>query len=101
SGARSQNGRSVRAEHATDFFEGHGHVGGVAITEILGQYEIVTALFQRSLRQIHEAGLVHSAASSKALGDVGGNGYCRPPHLRCQAISFLSREASRESVDCQ
>src|SRR5207247_3291487 len=101
SGVRSQNGSGVRAEHTADFFRCGGQFGSVSITEILRQDQIVAALLQRSLRQVHEAGLVQSAAPPESLGDVGRNRYCRPPHLRRQAISFLSREASRESVDGQ
>jgi hypothetical protein len=88
----------VRAEHAAHFFELGFQFSGVSVAQIMGQDQVVTALLQGSLSDIHETSFVGSAVSAEALGDVRWNGNRCSAHLCRQAIGFLSWEASRKRV---
>src|SRR5208283_1665975 len=73
----------------------------VSVSQILSQDQIVAALFQRALRQVHETRFVDLAAAAKSLGDICRNRHCRSPHLQRQAVGFLPGETSRESIHGQ
>ena len=101
SGARSQNRGGVGIEHAADFFGNGGELGGVSVSQILRQDQIVTALFQRSFGNIQEARFVCLAAPAKSFSDVGWNGDCRASQLQRQTVSFLPGEPRRERIHGQ
>jgi hypothetical protein len=88
-------------EQATDFFERVGELGGVAVAEVPGQDEVVAALLERSLGDVHEARLVLLATSSEPFRDIGWDRNCCPAQLHRQAIRLVPRETRREGIDCQ
>src|SRR5689334_12300538 len=63
SGVRSQNSRGVCAEESADFFQHGGELFDIAIAELLGEDQKVTAFFDGPLGNIHEPGLVRFATA--------------------------------------
>src|ERR1022692_476919 len=98
SGVRSQNGGGVRTEESADFLQHCRELFGVAVAEVLGEDQKVTAFLDGPLGYIHEPSLVSFAATTESFGDIGGNGYrCTTP-LQREAGGLLLGKHRGESV---
>src|SRR6266567_3600198 len=81
SGARSQNGGAVSVEQPAGFLQRDVQGVDVAISEIVGEDQVIAAFLKRSFGDVHVAGFVGFAAAAEPFGDIGRNGHRRPTHL--------------------
>jgi hypothetical protein len=74
SGVRSQDRSHISVEQLTGFFQGAHQRLVLAVPQVLGQNQIVPALFEGTLRNIQESGFLSRATLAGALSNVGRNG---------------------------
>ena len=67
----------------------------LAVAQVLRQNQIISALFDGTLRNIQEPGFLSRATLAEALGNIGGNGNRRTTQLVRKPIllSFRKRLA--------
>ena len=100
-GVRSENGRSIGFENFGDLVQLRTHRSRIGVSEIMGQNEIVLALFERTLSDVEVPNLVGRTSLLESLGDIRGDRDRRAPELRTQTIDFRSRECFSGFVDGQ
>ena len=97
-----QDRGSESGEHASDFvdFAVQSLVTLVAdVPEISGEQELVVALGARAHGDLQESRVVPPGRTTRPLGDIRGNRYCRSSKLTDESIPLFSGEAGRELVD--
>jgi hypothetical protein len=84
-----------------DFFQKRICICSRRISQILSQDQIVSALFERALRDVEKPCFVAHAALPESFCNVGRNRNRSAPNLIGKAINLTSGKACRERINCE